>query len=150
MINISFRYDLNQHEPRGMLMYKVQRKSNTRFYHQSNIDHIYANVIEEASKTIRLLIIWKIERSEFPKVDIMLVEYSNELVLSKYELEKLYDKVNGVFSSRYASTWLVCDNITLAAAYEVVRKEEIELKITISRGVKDKHIMNSMWIDSTR
>jgi hypothetical protein len=164
-MKIGFRFDLDQDDPGGILMYKLRRKRNERFDHQSIIDTIYAKVIEEASKMMQLLVTWKIERLEEPNVNIMLVEYGNESALNEDKLIQLYDKVNDIHfysleetffdhdslsfdSSRH--TWLMCDNTVLAVPYKVVREEDFELKITISQEFRDLDTIKSMWIDAER
>jgi hypothetical protein len=152
MMRIGFRFDINQDEPGGILMYKIRRKSNARSSHQSGIDTVYSKVIKEASEMMHLLVIWKIERSRKPKVNIMLVEYDNELVLNEDRLVQLY-KIDVIpLKDNYfcENTWLICDNTALEVAYAVVRKEDLELKIYIYRGIKDKYIKSALWLDSER
>jgi hypothetical protein len=145
-----FRFDPNQDESGGVLMYKVQRKSNTISDHQTSINAIYAKVVEEVSFLMRLLVTWKIKRSGEPKVHIMLIEYGSETALSEDKLAQLYDKVDDIPSVHNPSVWLICNNTALAAKYEVADEKDLELKITISRGVKNKDTMNPMWIDPER
>jgi hypothetical protein len=142
-----FRFDPDQDEPGGILMYEV-RRSYARSSYQSRIDIIYARAIEEASKMMRLLVAWKIERSGEPKVDVMLVEYNNESVLNEDKLAQLYNKIDSMPSGHNPSEWLMYDNITLEAAYAVTEKKGLELKITASRGLRGA--IKSMWIDSER
>jgi hypothetical protein len=150
MMRISFGFDLYQDEFGGIMMYEVKRKRNTISDHQSSIDTISTKVIEEALKMIRLLITWKIDCSGKPRVNMVLVEYNNELVLNEDKLAQLYDKINCKLCPYYGSIWLMCDNTTLKAEYEVVNEESFELKIIISKGFRCEYIMKPTWIDSTR
>jgi hypothetical protein len=150
MMKRDFRFDLNQDECGGILMYEVQRKGNIRFDYRFSIDTISAKAIEEASKMTRLLVIWKIERFGKSKVNIMLVEYDNKLVLDEDKLARLYDKVNDIPSGHNPSKLLMCDNTMLAATHKVVREAGLELKITISKGVRDLDTIRSMWIGLER
>jgi hypothetical protein len=159
VMNISFRLD--QDEPGGILMYKVQRNGNARS-DQSNIDTIYAKVIEEASKMMLILITWKIERSGEPKVNIILVEYDSNSILSKDKLARLYDKIIDMHIDYYPCilcsgiyiyfeyTVLMYNNTALKITYEVMEEVEPELKITISEGVEDEYTMKPMWINPER
>jgi hypothetical protein len=100
MMKLDFRSDPDQAESWGILMYKVQRRGTIRSNQQSSTDTIYAKVIEEASKKIRLLITWKIKRSEAPKLNVMLVEHDNTLILNEDRLVKLHclKRCSNVFS----------------------------------------------------
>jgi hypothetical protein len=101
MMKIGFSFDPEQDVSGGILMYKVQRRRNTRSNRRSSIDPIYAKVIKETLKTIRLLIIWKIERSGQLKANIMLVEYDKELVLNEDRSAQLYEKIFVMPSNHY-------------------------------------------------
>jgi hypothetical protein len=150
-MKIDFRFNRDQNEPRGILVYTIQRKEAMKTDHQSSISTIYTKVMEEASKKMKLVVAWKVEHFRRPKVRIVSVEYDNELILDEDKLAQLYDKVynipSGHDSSRY--TWLICDNAALLVEYEVARKGDLELKITISEGLINQGI-RPMWIDSTR
>jgi hypothetical protein len=152
IMKISFRFDIDQDESSGILMYEAQRKGNTRFGHQSNVDPIYAKVIEEALKVMRLLVTWKVKRSWGPKVNIMLVEYDNGFALNEDKLAQLYEKANDIPSgcNLYGCAWLMCDNTTLDVTNEEVEKPDFESKITISEGFVNRHTIRSRWIDSER
>jgi hypothetical protein len=150
VMKISFRLDFNK--PGGILMYEVQRMENAKSDYQSSTDATSAEADEDASKVMRLLVAWRIEIFGESRVHVILVEHNNELVLNEDKLEQLYDKVNEQFSGLYnlsKSTWLVGVNIILEATYEVVRKD-LELKIAISKGVKDWNTGPALWIDPER
>jgi hypothetical protein len=150
VMKFSFRFDPYQDESGGILVYEVQRKA-MRSDHRPNIDTIYAKVIEEASKMMRLLITWKIKRFEKPKVNSTLVEYGNELVLNEDKLAQLYGKVNGISSDYSSSRWLMYDDTVLEVKHEVVDGKDLELKITtISKRSRIWNPMRPMWIDSER
>jgi hypothetical protein len=160
MINIGFRFDLDQDEPGGILMYKVQRKRNTESDHQSSTDITSSEAVEDTSKTMLLLVAWKIEHSEGLGVRILLVEHDNRLVLNEDKLAQLYNKVNDIPSGLHGwahkydgilkSTWLMCNNIVLRATYEIIFEKSLGLKIAISKGVKDEDTELALWIDSER
>jgi hypothetical protein len=153
MMKIDIKFDFDQDEPGGILIYEVQRKRNETFDHQSSAGTISADANEDALKVMQLLVTWRIERFGEPKVNIMLTEYNNVHVLNEDKLVQLYEKINGQFS-RYHNysrcAWLVYDDRVLKATYETVQKVEPEVKITISEGVKDNYIMKPMCIDLTR
>jgi hypothetical protein len=151
MMNVGFRFDLDN-LPSGILMYEVQKEGKAKSDHQPSIDIVSTQTAKDTSKMMRLLVAWKIEQFEEPRIHIVLLEHDNELVLNEDKLVQLY-KVNDQFSRRYnssKSTWLVSANTVLEAAYEVVQKEGIELKITISEGAKDNDTKSALWIDSER
>jgi SepF-like predicted cell division protein (DUF552 family) len=135
---IKFEFDPDQDESEGILMYKVK---NLRSEHQSNTDQ----VIKEALKMTRLLVTWKIKHLEEPKVHIVLAEYDNELSIDK--LAQLYDKINNTPTDHSPLVWLMCDNTALVTAYEL---KDLELKITISEGVRNQDNIRAMWINSER
>jgi hypothetical protein len=142
---IDFKFEPDQDEIRGILTYEVQRTAI--FDYPSNIDSIYANVTEDALKMMLLLLIWKIKRFEESKVDIMLLEYGDKLVMREDKLVQLYENVDGMFSK---SKRLMCDNAVLETRHEVVWKEEPELKIIISRLVNNQSNRLALWIDPER
>jgi hypothetical protein len=154
-MKVDFRFD--SAEARGILMYKVQRKETIGSDHPFDID---AKAIEEVSKRMRLLVAWKIERFRWPKVRIMLVEYDNEPIMNEDKLVQLHDKIYAIpfrvydwtlqKDGIYESKWLMCDNTALMVTCELMRKESLALKITISKGFKDELTIRPIWIDSTR
>jgi hypothetical protein len=153
IIKIGFSFDFDQDEHGGILMYEMQRKESIRSDHRFNTNITSAETAKDASKRIRLLVAWKIERFREPSMRIMLIEHEDELVMNEDKLAQLYDKINGQLTEHYTaskSKWLVCDNIILMMIYESVQEEGIGLKITISRGDKDEDTKLALWIDSER
>jgi hypothetical protein len=152
MMKIRFQFGLDK-LPGGILMYEVQRKGNTESDHQPNIDTTFAETVGDTSKMMRLLVTWKIEHFGEPRVRIVLVEHDNELEWDEDELAKLYNKVNEQFSRSYSPSrysWLVSANTVLEATYEAAQKEGLELKIAISKGIKDWNTRPALWIDPER
>jgi hypothetical protein len=148
---IGFRFELDQNESSGILVYGLRRKNREGSDHQSSVDTIYTKVIEEASKMTRLLVTWKVKHSWGPRVKIMLVEYDNGLVLSEDKLAQLYEKVNDIYSVYHPDkdTWLMCDNTILKATHSL-ENSGLRSKITISEGLMDRDVTRSRWIDSER
>jgi hypothetical protein len=159
IMTVGFRSNLNQGESSGILMYELRRKSSEGSDHQSDVDVISAKDIEEVLKMTRLLVTWEIKYLEEPKVDAMLVEYDNGLVLDEDRLAKLYEKVNGmpfevykwvcVHSVVFERTRLGRVNTVLGAIYKAISEKSFELKMTIS-GIENKYIMKPFWIDPER
>jgi hypothetical protein len=149
VMKIGFIFDLDK-LPGGILMYKVRRKRNAIPDHQSSIDTIYAKAIEDVSKTTRLLVTWKIERSEKPKVNVMLVEHDNKLVLNEDKLAQLYDKVNNTPSGHDTSAWLIYGDKMPPVICEVVQKDSLELKVTVSTKFRYLSAIRPIWISSER
>jgi hypothetical protein len=148
-MKIGFSFGLDK-LPGGILMYEMQRKASARSNHQSSTD---TKTIEDISKMTRLLVAWKIEDTEEPKVYMISVEHDNELILNEDKLAQLYVNVNDQFSERYnpsRHTWLVYDDIVMEATYNVVQKEGLALEIAVSKGVKDWNTKPALWIDSKR
>jgi hypothetical protein len=153
MMKTNFRFDPDQDEVGGLLMYEAQSKNNAISDHQSSIDTVYAKVIEETLKMTRLLVTWKIKHLEESKVNIMLIEYGNELILNEDRLALLYEKFDTIppkYCYPHVSTWSLSDSTVLLTTYKVIQKEDVELKVVISKGVKDKYTMKPLWIDSER
>jgi hypothetical protein len=153
VMKVSFGSNPGRDESGGILMYEVQKRESIRLARQSSVSTIYAKVIKEASKRIRLLVAWKMKRSGQLKISIMLIEYDNVHTLNEDKLAQLYDKVNDIFSEHRRSskhTCLIYDNTALNIAYEIVRKEGLELKITVSEGLVDQGIIRPIWIESER
>jgi hypothetical protein len=146
MLKTGFRFALNQDVLTGILMYKMKMKRNTRSNRRSNID----KAIEEESGMMRLLVTWKIEHFGQLKVNVMPVEYDDELVLNEDKSAQLYEKVNDIPTNYYRNTWLMHDNTVLAVAHEAMWKNDLELNIAVSKGVKDEHTSQPMWIDPKR
>jgi hypothetical protein len=152
MMKIDFNFGLDK-LPGGILMYEVQRERGVMSDRQPNADATPTEVVEDTSKTMRLLVVWEIEHFGEPRVYIVLVKHDNELEWDEDKLAKLYDKVNEQFSSHYNSSryaWLVRDDIVLETAYEVVQKESFELKIVTSKGIKGWNTRQALWIDTER
>jgi hypothetical protein len=152
MMKVGFSFDLDE-LPGGIMMYEVQRSRNTMSDYQSNTDPTTAKTIGDTSKIMWLLIAWKIERSKKPRVHMVLVEHDKAHILNEYKLAQLYDKINDQFSRHYnvsKSTWLLSANTVLETTCEIVRKLGFELKITISKGVKDWRARPALWTDPER
>jgi hypothetical protein len=152
VMKIGFSFGLDK-LPGGILMYEVQRKGNTESDYRPSIDTTFTETVRDTSKIMRFLVIWKIEYFGEPRIHIVLVEHDHEFVLNEDKLAKLYDKVNEQFSRSYISskyTWLVSANTVLKTTYEVAQKEGLELKIAISKGVKDWNTRPALWIDPER
>jgi hypothetical protein len=165
MIKVGFTFGLDKLSG-GILMYKAQR--NTQSDHQSSTDTISTEVVEDTSKVMQLLVVWKIDSFREPKVNVVLVEHENELVLNEDKLAQLYSKVNNMplsynreeiifdYDSDDPSfdssrrTWLMCDNTVLATTHKVVHEGGHELRIAISQGIKGEDTMRPIWIDSER
>lgn len=149
VIKLDFRFDLDQDEPSGILMYNVQGKRKTRFNYSSSINTIYTKTIEEVLKMTRLLITWKMKHSESPEVNAMLVEYDNKFVLNEDTLAQLYDKVNEIPATHIHSggPWLMYDNIALRVMSKVVQKTDLELSITVFKTLEDTHTEGRTWIE---
>jgi hypothetical protein len=145
MVKIEFRYDFDQDKPGAILMYGLQGEAGSN--HRSSTN----KVIEDASKMVGLLVAWRIERSRKLKVNKMLVEYSDELVLDEDKLGQLYDKINDLLPF-YTSkrTWSMSNNTTLAVVYEVVQEASLELEIAIYKRFRDSSTIEPVWIDPTR
>jgi hypothetical protein len=159
-MKIGFRFDIGLNEHGGILMCEVQRKGNKKSDHQSNTDTTSIEAVEDASKMMQLLVAWKFYRPRKYRIRIVLVEHCNELVLNEEKLAKLYDKIYNIpsevykwilkYDSIYKSTWLMRDNTVLEAVNETIREKGFELKITISKGVRNLDAMKPFWMDSTR
>jgi hypothetical protein len=132
-------------------MYEVRKKGKTRSDHQSSIDATSTASAGDALKIMRLLVTWKIECSGKPSAHVALIEHDDNLVLNEDTLAHLYDKVNDILlHNPLECTSLMCYDAALAITRKVVRKTGLELKITVSQGIKDKYTMKPIWIDSKR
>jgi hypothetical protein len=151
-MKIDFKLDHDQDVFEGISVYEIQR--NTRSGYQSSIDTTPTEAAENPLRIMRLLVIWKIERSKRPKVNVVLVEYDNGLVLDEDKLAQLYYKVNDIAFGYdpSESRWLMYDDddAALTAGREVIRKTGLELKITIYQGVRNTDTIRPMWIESGR
>jgi hypothetical protein len=150
MIKLDFRFDPDQDESGGALMYEMRRKGSIESDRQASIEPIYAKVIEDASKMMRLLVIWKIKYNEEPKSSVILVKYGNEFVLNEDKLAQLYNKVNVIPINCYESTWLIRDDTVPEVMRKVVWRRNHELEIIVSKGFRDSDTIRPMWIDSER
>jgi hypothetical protein len=149
-MKLDFRINPDQDESGGILIYEVRRKENIGSDHQSSNDIIYATVIEEASKTTRLLVFWKIKQHGDPKASVVLVEHDNELVLDEDKLARLCKNVNDIPYDRFRDRWSIFNNIELAIWCRPFWREELKLKTEIFKGFRDEDNIRPMWIDSER
>jgi hypothetical protein len=150
VMKVEFRFDSDQDVFEGILMCKVRRERDIRFNQQSSTNTIYTKVIEEASKMMQLLVTWKIERLGRLKVNVILIEYDDGLVLNEDKLKQLYDKVNNIPTNYNESKWLMCDNTVLEVAHKAVHKAILESTITIFEGPRCCDSIKPMRIDSSR
>jgi hypothetical protein len=150
MIDIDLKFDIDQDELGGILIYEVRKRESIEFDHQSIISAMAARAIGETSEMIRFSILWKIKRFERPKVNTMLIECDNELVSNEDKLAQLYDNIDSRLPNYDRHTWLMCNNTALKGKYDVEQEEGLELKIDISEGVKNEDNIKPIWIDSTR
>jgi hypothetical protein len=150
MMTFDFRFDPDQGASGGILMYEIRKKEDIISDFQSSIDTIYAKTIEEASKMMRLLVIWKTEHLEEPRANAILVEYDHGLVLDEDKLAKLYRNVNDIPYDRYRYAWSMRKNTILEIRRELVWEKGLELGITISGRFRDQNTIRPMWIDSER
>jgi hypothetical protein len=152
VIKASYRFGLDK-LPGGILMCEVQRKGYIESDHQLNADTTSTEAVENVSEIMRLLVIWKINILWWPRIQIVLAEHDNELLLSEDKLTQLYSKVNEQFFGRHdaaENTWLVCNNTVLETTYEIVQKAGVELKIIITKSVNDLIARPTFWIDPER
>jgi hypothetical protein len=159
MMKFDFRFNPDQDKSGGILMYEIRRKNNEISDRQSSTDTMYAKVIEEASKMMRFLVIWKIKHVAEHKESIMLVEHDSELVLNEDKLAQLYENINEIPYDYYRYTWSMCNNMVLAIKCEESWRTSFELEITIfkklryqvaTRPMRDDSERKPMWIDSGR
>jgi hypothetical protein len=148
VMKIGFMYDINQDEPGGILMYELQRKRNTKTDYQPNTTS--TGSAEDTYKIMRLLVVWKRDRSRNISACILLVEHDNELVLNEDKLAQLYDKIYDIPSTYFSCTLLICRDTVLETIGKIIFEKGLELKINISEGAKNKYTMKPMWIDSER
>jgi hypothetical protein len=150
MMIFDFRFDPDQDTSGGILIYEIRRKGNEISDLQSNVDPIYTKAIEEASKMMRLLVIWKTKHLEEPKANAILVEYDNRLVLDEDKLAQLYGNVNDIPYDRHRCTWSIYSNTALVIRCKVAWKESLRLDVDISYKERDSNAIRPMWIDSER
>jgi hypothetical protein len=102
---------------------------------------------------MRLLVTWRVKHPGKPKVNVMLVEYDNGLVLNEDKLAQLYDKANNIIlygHNSFGYIWLMYDNTMLKVTRKLMRKTGLELKITISTVSRNLDTMRLMWIEPER
>jgi hypothetical protein len=147
IMKIDFRFD--QDEFGGILMYKVQRK--TRSNRPPSMDPIYARIMEETSKMMRLLVIWKMMPPGKPKVNTMLLE-CDDLDLNEDKLAQLFDNVNNIHSvyNPHGDIWFMSNHTALKITHQVMQETGFELRILISEIFTSLNIMIPMWINSER
>jgi hypothetical protein len=160
MMSIGFRFDLDQDEPEGILMYEMQRKRNIKSNYQSNVDTTSIEAVDGTSKVMRFLVAWKVDRSWNFRARTILVAHDNEFVLNEDRLKQLHSKIYSIPSEVYfslfrydgilKSTWLIGSGTVLEATYEAIHEKGFELKITISEGNEDKYTKSVLWIGSKR
>jgi hypothetical protein len=160
VMKIGARFDLSQDKSEGILMCEVQKSENTEANHQSNTDTTFTETVENISKIMRFLATWEIKSPGRATIRIILAEHDSELVLNEAELAQLYNKINDIpsdvyswilkYDGIYKSTWLMHDNTVLEATYDIICEKGLELKITVTEGVKDEDAAPALWIDSTR
>jgi hypothetical protein len=141
VMKFDLKFDFDQDELGGFLMYEIRRKRNARSNHRSN------KIIEEALKMMRLLVTWKIDHSGKPNVNTALVEYDNKFVLSEDKTIQLYDKLKDILTSFSHGTWLICDSIALKVACSL---KASQLKVTIFEGLRNSSTIKPIWIVSER
>jgi hypothetical protein len=150
MMKIGFSFGLDK-LPGGILMYKVQRKRGVMSDRQPKADATPTEVVEDTSKTMRLLVVWEIEHFRDLRVYIVLVEHDNELEWDEDRLSELHQKRWHSLNAWIDSTrnnWLLDDGAVLETTIKVMNGGH-RWDIFISEGSND-NVRRPLWIDVER
>jgi hypothetical protein len=150
MMKIGFSFGLDK-LPGGILMYEVQRKGNTESDHQSSTDATSIEGVEDTSKTMRLLVVWKIEHFEEARAHIVLVEHDKDLEWDEDKLRWLHQKCwhpLNAWINPTRNNWLLDDGAVLETTSKVMNGGH-RWDISISEGDND-NVMRPLWIDVER
>jgi hypothetical protein len=129
----------------GVLMYQLQRKD------------VESDDQPELTRS-RLLVAWKAEGYEKPRVSVQLMESDRAFrwdnYWDKFELEEYQQRYTNRLSAYIdpiKETWLMDDGTVLMTGLELdfAQKSGV-LNITISEGIRDEHTKRSVWIGPER
>jgi hypothetical protein len=108
------------------------------------------NIDENESKCVQLLVGWKLERFQDPRIYVLLVEHVEKFVWNEDTLRKQHNEFRGrlnVHNGAVTSTWLMEDGSVLELGLHAVGSRVYGIKITISETQKDDYTSVPMWIE---
>jgi hypothetical protein len=150
MLKIDFSFGLDK-LPGGILMYEVRRKGNTESDHQSSTDATSIEGVEDTPKTMRLLVVWKIEHFGEARAHIVLVEHDKELEWDEDRLSELHQKCwysLNAWIDPARNNWLLDDGAVLETTSKVMNGG-YRWDIFISEG-DIVNVRKPLWIDVER
>jgi hypothetical protein len=113
----SFEINATQDEFEGVLIYKLQRYSDS----QHNMDMTITETNKNEEKCVQMLIAWKVKNYK-PFLHVTLAEHAKEFTWNESELRKFHDK-NRSWLKEYDSTtsypWFMNDNMALKTVFRV-------------------------------
>jgi hypothetical protein len=132
-------FDAGQGLLEGALVYKIQRRQHSES----------GEFVQDESKSIQLLVAWRVEHTKGLHVRALLVEHDKELDEDK--LRKLYRKYWHLLKTRVDSiriNWLL-DDVTMLTTTVKAMNGGYEWDIFISEGIRD-NVKRLLWINIER
>jgi hypothetical protein len=123
----------------GAIIYRIQRRQA----------HESAEISEDTSSTVHILVVWEDSESKKLYADALLVEHDKEFNLNKDNLEELHSKNINQFRlcpDSATEIWSLDDNITLMTTFKIMNSDCI-LDITISEVERDNNTRIPVHID---
>jgi hypothetical protein len=149
-LDTAFKIDLTRMDFEGALIYRL-RKKGINSGQQSNADT--KNIDRNWSSYVWLLVGWRMERFNNPRVYMLLVEHGEEFVWGEDMLfyrHKKFRRLLNVDNGSVTSTWLMEDDYVLRLALDSVGNKKYGIRITIFDGVKDDYAEVPLPIESKR
>jgi hypothetical protein len=123
----------------GALICELQRRQS----------HEFAEISEDTSSAVHLLVFWESSNSWNLYTDALLVEHDKVFDWNRDNLEEFYNKNINRFrlcSDSATEAWLLDDNVTLMTTFEIMNNDRT-LDITISEVERDNNTRMPVRID---
>jgi hypothetical protein len=136
----SLEFDSGQNILEGALVYKIQRQ------HAESDKFIQAE-----SKSVQLLIAWRVDHTKGPHLCALLIEHDKEFNCDEDKLRRLYQKCwhpLNVLVNPIGDNWLL-DGVAALTTTAKATNGGYRLDIFISEGKGDS-IKRPLWIDAER
>jgi hypothetical protein len=146
-LRTAFRINLGRTKFEGALLYRL-KKRGANSNQQPDIDT--TNIDESWSNCVQLLVGWKLERFQDPRVYMLLIEHEEKFVWTDDKLKERQDDFRGRFNVHNGSVdnaWLMEDDSGLKLTLDSVGNREYGIKITISEIQNNTFASLPVWVE---
>jgi hypothetical protein len=142
-----FRIKFTRGKFEGAILYRLRKKGANS--DQQPDTETTSNGKNQPNRT-QLLVGWKLERLQDPRVYMLLVEHEEKLVWDGNKLIEQHNEFRGrlnVHNGSVTSTWLMEDGSVLRLALDGVGSGEYGIRIVITDAQQNEHTSIPIWIE---